>query len=131
MCGIIGYVAKGERDIENARFTWAVDALAHRGPDQRGTWSEPGVALGFRRLAIIDLQCGEQPMTNEDGSLQLVFNGEIYNFAELRERLIKRNHKFRTRSDTEVILHLYEEEGERCVESLRGMFAFAIYNRVS
>lgn len=131
MCGIIGYLAKGNREISHAQFERAVDALTHRGPDRRGVWNEPGVSLGFRRLSILDLEGGNQPMTNEDGSLQIVFNGEIYNFAELRERLVNRGHQFKTRSDTEVILHLYEEDGERCVESLRGMFAFAIYHRDS
>lgn len=102
--------------------------LAHRGPDGDGTHIEGQTALGHRRLAIIDLETGQQPMTNEDGSLWIVFNGEVYNYLELRREL-ERHHTFRTRSDTEVILHLYEELGERCLERLNGMFAFAIWDR--
>jgi asparagine synthase (glutamine-hydrolysing) len=103
-------------------------ALKHRGPDDEGLWLGPGVGLGMRRLAIIDLAGGRQPMLNEDDTLHLVLNGEIYNFRELREDLIRRGHRFRTRSDTEVILHLYEEVGEDCVTWLRGMFAFALWD---
>ncbi len=129
MCGIIGYLAKGERTPERVVFDRAVDALTHRGPDRRGAWVEAGVGLGFRRLSIIDLATGDQPMSNEDGNLRIVFNGEIYNFAMLRDHLKAKGHHFQTKSDTETILHLYEEEGERCVDQLRGMFAFAIYDR--
>lgn len=106
-----------------------MDALAHRGPDRRGMWIGDDAGLGFRRLSIIDLATGDQPMENEDGDLRIVFNGEIYNFAQLRDHLHAKGHTFRTRSDTETILHLYEEEGERCVDQLRGMFAFAIHDR--
>ncbi len=129
MCGIIGYVAKGHWTPERAVFERAVDRLIHRGPDRRGIWIEENVGLGFRRLAIIDLASGDQPMANEDGNLHLVFNGEIYNFKQLRDHLETKGHRFRSAGDSEVILHLYEEEGERCVEQLRGMFAFAIYDR--
>jgi asparagine synthase (glutamine-hydrolysing) len=104
-----------------------MDALAHRGPDGEGEWAEGPVALGHKRLAIIDLDTGRQPMCNEDGSIWIVFNGEIYNYVELRRELV-RHHQFRTQSDTEVILHLYEELGERCLERLNGMFAFAIWD---
>jgi asparagine synthase (glutamine-hydrolysing) len=105
------------------------DALAHRGPDAEGFWSEPGAGLVHRRLSIIDLAGGDQPIANEDGSLQVVFNGEIYNFHELRAGLEAKGHRFRTQSDTEVLVHLYEEDGERLVERLRGMFAFALWDR--
>jgi asparagine synthase (glutamine-hydrolysing) len=128
MCGIIGYQTKGQWKPEADALERAVDALEHRGPDHRGVWTGEKVALGFRRLSIIDLATGDQPMTNEDGSLLLVCNGEIYNFQELRAHLESRGHRFKTRSDVEVILHLYEEESEGCVKLLRGMFAFAIYD---
>jgi asparagine synthase (glutamine-hydrolysing) len=104
-------------------------AIAHRGPDGEGFWREPGVGLVHRRLSIIDLAGGAQPQGNEDGSIQVVFNGEIYNFQHLRQRLEARGHTFRTSSDTEVLVHLYEEEGERLVEQLRGMFTFALWDR--
>lgn len=104
------------------------DAIAHRGPDAEGFWSEPGIGLVHRRLSIIDLASGDQPIGNEDGSIQVVFNGEIYNFQELRSGLEARGHRFRTRSDTEVLVHLYEEQGEQLVEQLRGMFAFALWD---
>lgn len=129
MCGIIGYLTKGGSAPERQRFERVVDALTHRGPDQRGIWTDQNVGLGFRRLSIIDRETGHQPMTNEDGTLHIVFNGEIYNFQQLRAHLEAKGHRFRSRSDTETILHLYEEEGERCVEQLRGMFAFAIHDR--
>jgi len=105
------------------------DVLRHRGPDDAGIFIEGPVGLAHRRLSIVDLATGHQPMANEDGSLQIVFNGEIYNHGDHRSRLEARGHVFATRSDTETILHLYEEHGERCVEHLRGMFAFAIWNR--
>jgi asparagine synthase (glutamine-hydrolysing) len=106
------------------------DTLTHRGPDDRGIFEEPGVGLGHRRLSIIDLSpAGRQPMANEDGSLLIVYNGEIYNFRELRKGLEERGHVFTSRSDTEVILHLYEEKKEACLADLRGMFAFAIWDR--
>ena len=102
--------------------------LRHRGPDSEGFFVAPGIAFGFRRLAIIDLAGGDQPIANEDGSIIAVCNGEIYNFVELRGELEARGHRFRTGSDTETILHLYEERGPDCVHSLRGMFAFAIWD---
>ncbi|HSB67762.1 MAG TPA: asparagine synthase (glutamine-hydrolyzing) [Candidatus Methylomirabilis sp.] len=124
MCGIAGFVGQIQPDILEGMLS----VLAHRGPDDQGTWLGPGVGLGMRRLAIIDLAGGGQPMSNEDGSAWIVFNGEIYNHRSLRPDLEAKGHRFRSRSDTEVILHLYEEEGERCVDRLRGMFAFALWD---
>ena len=124
MCGIAGYVGTPPPEMLPAMLR----VLKHRGPDEIGTHETPGVGLGSTRLAIIDLAGGRQPISNEDGSLWIVFNGEIYNYRDLRPGLEARGHRFRTRSDTEVILHLFEEEGERCVEHLRGMFAFAIWD---
>jgi len=102
--------------------------MTHRGPDDEGYYIEGSVGLGMRRLSIIDLQTGHQPIFNEDRSIALVFNGEIYNFNELRADLENRGHRFRTRSDTEVIVHLYEEKGKDCLDELNGMFAFALYD---
>jgi asparagine synthase (glutamine-hydrolysing) len=104
------------------------DVLKHRGPDDYGLFVGAGVGLGHRRLSIVDVAAGHQPMTNEDGSLHIVYNGEIYNHAEFRDELLARSHTYRTHCDTETILHLYEEQGARCVENLRGMFAFAIWD---
>ena len=131
MCGICGMVGPDRIDREAlARMT---RVLRHRGPDDEGFYveeHESGVAvgLGFRRLSIIDLDTGNQPIANEDGSVQLVFNGEIYNFRELRKRLEARGHFFATNADTEVIVHQYEDDGARCVERLNGMFAFALWD---
>ena len=105
------------------------DAIGHRGPDDWGTFIEGGFGLGMRRLSIIDLAGGHQPIANEDGTVQVVLNGEIYNHEELRRELRARGHQFRTRTDTEVLVHLYEDEGERMLQRLRGMFAFAIWDR--
>jgi asparagine synthase (glutamine-hydrolysing) len=124
MCGIAGIVGRVDRDTLQAM----VATLTHRGPDDQGLWVAPGIGLGMRRLSIIDLAGGRQPMTNEDATLRVVFNGEIYNFRELRSDLIQRGHHFRTQSDTEVLLHLYEEMGSACAERLRGMFAFAVWD---
>jgi asparagine synthase (glutamine-hydrolysing) len=104
------------------------DTMLHRGPDDEGYYVSGPIGLGFRRLSIIDLQRGHQPVPNEDGTVQIIFNGEIYNYQELREFLLGRGHVFKTQSDTEVIVHLYEELGPQCLERLRGMFAFAIWD---
>jgi asparagine synthase (glutamine-hydrolysing) len=130
MCGICGIAARPEsrQRIDEAVITRLRDTLEHRGPDGAGLWLEPGVGLGHRRLSIVDLSGGHQPMTNEDGTVQIVFNGEIYNHRDLRPKLVRRGHTYRTASDTETIIHLYEEFGAQCVTHLRGMFAFAIWD---
>src|SRR5437879_4250804 len=121
MCGIVGIVKLNPWEtVDEARLTRMRDVLRHRGPDGEGLWIEGPVGLGMRRLAIVDVAGGRQPMANEDGTVWIVYNGEIYNHAELRPGLEQRGHSYRTRSDTETILHLYEEEGERCVERLQG-----------
>jgi asparagine synthase (glutamine-hydrolysing) len=129
MCGIAGILKLNPHERPDpARVRRMRDALSHRGPDGHGLLSAGPVCLGHRRLAIVDVALGHQPMANEDGSVWIVFNGEIYNHAELRPLLVSRGHVYKTRSDTETILHLYEEEGDRCVERLRGMFAFALWD---
>src|SRR4030081_404694 len=129
MCGIAGIVgATRENNITEGLVREMCDRIIHRGPDDEGIFVEDGVGLGMRRLSIIDLSGGHQPVFNEDRSAWIVFNGEIYNFPELRPGLEQRGHKFRTNSDTETIIHLYEEMGADCVQKLRGMFAFAIYD---
>jgi len=129
MCGILGIInlERGRPADERAAREMAA-AQAHRGPDDEGFYFNGPVALGMRRLAIIDLPGGHQPMANEDGSVWVVFNGEIYNFAELRAELLERGHQFRTHSDTEVLVHLYEEHGDDLVTRLNGMFAFALWD---
>src|SRR5262249_47073990 len=130
MCGIAGVLfADHSRPLDRAVAQALGQSIAHRGPDAEGFWTEPGVGLVHRRLSIIDLTGGDQPLANEDGSIWVVFNGEIYNFKDLRARLIARGHAFRTQSDTEVLVHLYEEEGASLVDRLRGMFAFALWDR--
>ncbi len=126
MCGICGEINyRGLRDGGVARM---LATLRHRGPDDEGLWSEGPAALGHTRLSIIDLDTGHQPVGNETGSIQVVLNGEIYNYEELRRGLIERGHQFKTHSDTEVIAHLYEERGVDCLAELRGMFAFALWD---
>lgn len=130
MCGIAGILYHDKtRHVSQILIERMNSTQRHRGPDDSGIWIKENIGLGFDRLAIIDLSpTGHQPMCNEDGSVWIAFNGEIYNYLELREDLIKKGHTFRSRSDTETIIHLWEEEGERCVEKLRGMFAFAIWD---
>jgi len=129
MCGICGVVAADpRRPIDAAMVRAMTDTLWHRGPDGEGYHVTDGVGLGMRRLSIVDLETGDQPIASEDGSIVLVCNGEIYNHVELRRELERAGHRFRTRSDVEVILHLYEDRGPSCVEALRGMFAFALWD---
>ena len=130
MCGIAGIVKRDPLEtVDEARLKSMRDILRHRGPDGEGLWLDGPVGLGHRRLAIVDVAAGHQPMANEDESVWITYNGEIYNHDQLRPELLARGHRYRTRSDTETIVHLYEEEGERVVERLRGMFAFAIWDR--
>jgi asparagine synthase (glutamine-hydrolysing) len=129
MCGICGYFAKDARtSTDPTRLGTMLQAIRHRGPDDSGTYLDQDVALGQARLSIIDLAGGHQPIFNEDGTKCIILNGEIYNYLGLREQLVARGHVFKTNSDTEVILHLYEDEGEDCVDSIHGMFAFAIWD---
>ena len=129
MCGFAGYLHNyGTFDKEEVIHKMA-DRIKHRGPDDAHYYIDDGIALGFRRLSIIDLEGGRQPILNEDGSLVLLFNGEIYNYQELREELIKSGHVFTTKTDSETILHGYEEYGKKILDRLRGMFAFIIWNK--
>jgi asparagine synthase (glutamine-hydrolysing) len=130
MCGIAGVVNLGSlTEAERLAVVPMTECLGHRGPDDMGTFGDTCVALGHARLSIIDLSSGHQPMCNEDGSIWIVFNGEIYNFPELQKSLTARGHVFQSHCDTEAIIHLYEDYGEACVEHLRGMFAFAIWDQ--
>ncbi|MBI4203258.1 MAG: asparagine synthase (glutamine-hydrolyzing) [Chloroflexi bacterium] len=132
MCGICGVIDFQERgQVKPSTLRAMADAMIHRGPDDSGDYvnADHNLGFGFRRLSIVDLAGGHQPMSNEDGSCWIVFNGEIYNHAMLRPGLEARGHRYKTRSDTETILHLYEEQGADCVDSLIGMFAFAIWDQ--
>lgn len=130
MCGIAGlFDTRGSRDFDRDLMKRMNDIQFHRGPDEGDLHFEPGVALGHRRLSIIDLSTGQQPLFNEDGTVAVVFNGEIYNFQELVPELEALGHRFHTRSDTEVIVHAWESWGEECVQRFRGMFAFALWDR--
>lgn len=130
MCGIAGWIENdSKRPIDQAVLKRMTDVISHRGPDAEGHFVAPGVALGHRRLSIIDRAGGQQPMTNEDGTIQVVFNGEIYNFQSIRAELISRGHQFVTNSDTEVIVHGYEEFGPGCLQYFQGMFAFALWDQ--
>jgi asparagine synthase (glutamine-hydrolysing) len=128
MCGIAGVVTSEAGAIDTDRLMLMTAMLNHRGPDDRGVHVEPRAGLGHARLSIVDLAGGRQPMSNGDGSLWITFNGEIFNHVELREELVGKGHRFRTESDTEVILHLFEEEGAAAVEKLNGQWAFGIWN---
>jgi asparagine synthase (glutamine-hydrolysing) len=129
MCGIVGIAHSDQsRPVPREAVRQMCDAIAHRGPDDEGIHTDGAVGLGMRRLSIIDLAGGHQPVFNEDRSCAIVFNGEIYNYKELRSWLLSRGHVLTTNSDTETVVHLYEEFGERCVDRLRGMFAFAIWD---
>ena len=126
MCGFVGFtggLAQREEVLQEM-----MDAIIHRGPDSAGTYIDDDIALGFRRLSIIDLDSGSQPMYNENRDMVIVFNGEIYNYKELRDELIKKGHVFANNADTEVLIHGYEEYGEELLTKLRGMFAFVIWD---
>ncbi|MGH8671016.1 MAG: asparagine synthetase B, partial [Burkholderiales bacterium] len=130
MCGIVGvFQTRNRGEIDRTLVERMNQVQFHRGPDEGGLHFEPGIGLGHRRLSIIDLSTGQQPLFNEDGSVAVVFNGEIYNFQELFDELKAAGHVFRTRSDTEAIVHGWEQWGEDCVKRFRGMFAFVIWDR--
>lgn len=128
MCGICGIVAHGDEGFSKDTILRMNNILCHRGPDDEGYFFDSWIGVGMRRLEVIDLDTGQQPIFNEDGSIGVVFNGEIYNYRELRDQLIKQAHKFTTKSDTEVIVHLYEEKDIEFVNALRGMFAIALWD---
>ena len=131
MCGIVGLVRNNGKAIDEQLLSRMCDAIRHRGPDDDGFYVNGPVGLGMRRLAIIDLKSGKQPIHNQDRSSWIVFNGEIYNYLELREKLEKLGHTFYTNSDTEAIVHAYDQYGADCPKHLRGMFAFAIWNETN
>jgi asparagine synthase (glutamine-hydrolysing) len=127
MCGIAGFLLQnGNASVADVRMM--TDLIRHRGPDDEGIYTDGPCGIGMRRLSIIDLSTGDQPISNEDGSIWVVFNGEIYNYQELRQDLINRGHRFRTNSDTETLVHLYEQEGTEGLHRLRGMFAYCIWD---
>ena len=128
MCGIVAVFNRGQKAVDKEILEPMTLCIVHRGPDDEGFHYQNNIGLGFRRLSIIDLSTGHQPLSNEDGSLWLIFNGEIYNYLTLREDLLAKGHKFSTKTDSEVILHLYEQYGKDCVILLRGMFSFIIYD---
>ena len=128
MCGFAGFIDSTEIEKKKEILKAMTDSIAHRGPDGEGFFTDSKVAMGFRRLSIIDLAGGDQPLFNEDKTLVINFNGEIYNYKELKEELIKCGHVFATNSDTEVIVHGYEEYGTDVVNKLRGMFGFVIWD---
>jgi len=129
MCGISGILnLKNPAPIDISNLRRMTYALRHRGPDETGAYIDDWVGLAQSRLSIIDLNSGSQPIHNEDKSIWIVFNGEVFNYPEIRESLIRLGHRFYTSSDTEVILHLYEEKKERCLDDLNGQFAFAIWD---
>ena len=132
MCGICGKLEFSQGAKVSVGLIKAMaDTIIHRGPDDEGFYVSGQIGLGFRRLSIIDLSGGHQPLSNEDGSLRVIFNGEIYNYRELRDRLLKKGHIFKTNTDTEVLVHLYEEHGEGLLRYLRGMYAFALWDEKS
>src|SRR5690348_4416049 len=129
MCGICGvFLPRCEAIFPRSTLKSMADKLEHRGPDAEGFYTTAGVGLAHRRLSIIDLEGGRQPLANEDESVWIIFNGEIYNFEELNRKYLSAGHAFKTRSDTETIVHLYEELGEDCFAELRGMFAIALWD---
>jgi len=129
MCGICGIVnTDSQREVDEKELRAMTETLRHRGPDEDGIWRRGGAGLGVRRLSIIDIEGGHQPIANEDGTVHVALNGEIYNYRELTRELRARGHRFRTKSDTEVLVHLYEEYGEKMPAKLNGMFAFALWD---
>src|SRR5262245_49843393 len=129
MCGIAGILNFDGEPIDERRLVRMTDIIAHRGPDGSGHWIDDAVGLGHRRLSIIDLStAGAQPMSNEDGSLWITFNGEVYNYRELRPQLESLGHRFCSDTDTEVVLHAYEEWGADCLQKFVGMWAFAVWS---
>ena len=130
MCGIAGFFSNKNNIEAKDILGRMLDRVKYRGPDESGIYISPNVGLGSARLSIIDLQTGQMPLSNEDGSLWIVYNGEIYNYIELKEKLIKLGHHFKTSSDTEVILHLFEEYGKECLNMMNGQFALAIWNNI-
>ncbi|OFV94281.1 MAG: asparagine synthase (glutamine-hydrolyzing) [Acidobacteria bacterium RIFCSPLOWO2_12_FULL_54_10] len=128
MCGIVGIVSLENKPVFLEELRWMSAAIAHRGPDEDGFYLGTDAGIGMRRLSIIDLKSGRQPIANEDGTIHVVFNGEIYNYRQLRKQLEQKGHCFSTTTDTETIVHLYEEYGDCCVQEMRGMFAFAIWD---
>ena len=130
MCGIVGIAQESGTRIDREVLVRMRDSMRHRGPDGAGLELDDGIGLGHRRLAILDLsEAGRQPMSNEDGSVWLVANGEIFNYVELGRELREKGHQLRSACDSEVILHLYEDHGVECVRFLNGMFAFALWDR--
>ena len=129
MCGVCGiYEYKTHKPVDQQILADMLHVLHHRGPDDAGVYFDKDLALGMRRLSIIDLNGGKQPISNEDGKVVTVLNGEIYNYQSLRDEMENRGHRLLTASDTEVIVHLYEDFGEECVQHLRGMFGFAVWD---
>ena len=129
MCGFVGFIGGGDTQRDQGVLQSMTDAIRHRGPDDADYYADGEISLGFRRLSIIDLEGGRQPILNEDGTKVLMFNGEIYNYRPLREELLQKGHKFTTKTDSEVLLHGYEEYGPDLLNKLRGMFAFIIWDR--
>ena len=127
MCGIAGIINISSPP-QKPLMEKMCGIMKHRGPDGEGYYAEGAVALGHRRLSIIDLEGGKQPLSNEDGTVWITYNGEIYNFPDIRKELIEKGHRFKTKSDTDTIVHAYEEYGVQCLEKLRGMFAFGIWD---
>src|ERR1700730_3325378 len=129
MCGICGIAEFERHDVISRDIVGRMnDTLRHRGPDDAGVYVAPGIGLGHRRLSIIDVAGGHQPISNEDGTIWVLLNGEIYNYPELSQKLLAHGHQFKTSSDTEAIVHLYEDSGENCFAQLRGMFSIAIWD---
>src|SRR5512145_3188643 len=128
MCGIAGILRRDGAPVDEVLLGAMTSVLAHRGPDGQGVWARGPVGIGHRRLAIIDLVTGDQPMFSADGEIAVIFNGEIYNYRELRRELEAQGHRFTTTSDTEVLLRAYEAHGQDFLRRLRGMFAFALWD---